>query len=255
MSKVIFVILGFVVSLSLFPIQSEDLFMYLALAREYFENGRFPVRDPFLLADTNSWTIMHQWLSYFIFYGLYLLGGYSAIIMAKVGFIISILSFPLFWLRKNWAVVFFWGLSVLVGSLAMSFRLVERTSLFSDVFVTLTLGILIKEVESPKRWKYLLPAIFLLWVNLHPGFPTGWVLCGLALVASAKKWRTKEFWHLAFVSIGSVLVCLVNPRGLQGALYPFVFSQQEGKLFRKLYYEWFPTFDPLFFGTSKHCLF
>ena len=143
--------LGFVVTLSLFPIQSEDLFMYLALAREYFRNGSFPSSDPFLLAETNSWTILHQWLSYILFYGIYSLGGYAAIIVTKVALILGTLSIPLLWVRKNWAAVFFWSLSVLIGALAMSFRLVERTSIFSDIFVTLIIGILIKEIESPSR--------------------------------------------------------------------------------------------------------
>jgi len=184
--------LGFVVTLSLFPIQSEDLFMYLALAREYFRNGSFPSSDPFLLAETNSWTILHQWLSYILFYGIYSLGGYAAIIVTKVALILGTLSIPLLWVRKNWAAVFFWSLSVLIGALAMSFRLVERTSIFSDIFVTLIIGILIKEIESPSRWKYILPLIFLFWVNLHPGFPTGWALCGLALSQVQKNGAQKN---------------------------------------------------------------
>src|SRR5437868_10106214 len=218
--------------------------MYLALAREYLQKGRFPDSDPFMYPVTHTWTILHQWLAYLVFYGFYWLGGYTGIIVAKVGMITGILAFPLLWVRKNWSARFFWTLSVLLGSLAMSFRWMERSSMFTDIFVTVVLGILLVELKAPSRWKFLLPLIFLLWVNLHPGFPTGWALCGLALLVSLRRWRRKEFLQLAAVVLATVLICLLNPKGLDGVLYPFVFSQNEGVLFRQLYFEWFPTMDP-----------
>jgi hypothetical protein len=244
-------VLSFVASLCIFPIQSEDLFMYLALGRRYFETGSFPAQDPFLFPATHSWTILHQWLSYLVFYGLYWLGGFSAILFAKTLAIVGILAFPLIWARKDKNAIFFWAASVLIGSLAMSFRWNERSSMFSDIFVTLVLGVLLAEVRGPSRWKYGLPGIFLVWVNLHPGFPTGWALCGLFLAVRIKQWKTLEYRKFVAVVAASVLVALLNPRGLEGLLYPFVFSQNEGQVFRKLYFEWYPTMDPLFFWNPQ----
>jgi hypothetical protein len=250
-------ILGLVVTFTLFPIQSEDLFFYLALAREYFQKGQFPASDPFMYPVVHSWTILHQWLAYLVYYGFYELGGYNAIIIAKVAAITGVLAFPLVWTRKTekatgqTQAIFFWSVSVLIALPAMAFRLMERSSLFSDILVTVVLGILLAEIKTPSRWKYALPFLFLLWVNLHPGFPTGWALCGLAVLASLPKWRSKEFRNLCAVVAASVLACLLNPKGLYGVLYPFVFSQNEGALFRKLYYEWFPTMDPLFFWNLQ----
>ena len=221
--------------------------MYLALARDYFQHGDFAKSDPFVFPTMQSWTILHQWLSYFVFYGLYELGGYNAIIVFKVSLFLGMLGLPLFWTRQNPQANFFWALSVLVGIMAMSFRLMERTSIFSDAMILFLIAILAAELQNPSRLKYCLPMIFLIWVNMHPGFPTGWGLCALAIAVRWRQWRTRDFQIFAGLILISVLVCLINPRGVDGVLYPFVFSQNEGALFRKLYFEWFPTMDPLFF--------
>lgn len=242
----------FVMSISCFAIQSEDLFMYLAIAREYFKTGAFPAQDPFLFSIPNfSWIILHQWLGYLAFYGLYELGGYSLIVITKTAFITVVLCFPLFRARKSSEVTFVWGLSVLVAVLAMSFRMMERTSLFSDFFIVIVLNILMSEQSSPSRWKYLLPVLFAFWVNLHPGFPIGWFLCGLFLLVNIKKWQNIEYRKWVGVTIASMLVCFLNPQGLDGLLYPFAFMNNEGKVFREFYFEWMPTLHPLFRGATQ----
>src|SRR3989344_5809445 len=207
----------FVVTMSCFAIQSEDLFMYLAIAREYFKTGAFPVHDPFLYSIPNyAWTIFHQWLGYLSFYVLYELGGYSLIILTKTAFITAALCLPVFRARKSAEATFVWGLSVILGVLAMSFRMMERTSLFSDFFIVIVLNILMSEQKAPSRWKYLLPVLFALWVNLHPGFPIGWFLCGLFLLANIKKWQSLEYKKWVGVTLASVLACFLNPKGLDG---------------------------------------
>jgi hypothetical protein len=247
----VLVLILFVVSLTLCPIQSEDIFMYLAIARDYFQRGEFSTSDPFVYPAIKYWTILHQWLGYFAFYGTYLLGGYNAIIALKVLLVLGVLTAPLLWAQKNSAALVCWAISVLIAGFAISFRLMERTSLFSDLLVTLVLGILLSELNVPSRKKFFLPLVFLVWVNVHPGFPTGWALCGLALLANIRQWKTKSYRQLFAVTAASVLICLLNPRGLDGLLYPFVFSQNEGAVFRKLYFEWFPTMSPIFFWHSQ----
>lgn len=237
----------FIVSMSCFAIQSEDLFMYLAIAREYFKAGAFPVVDPFLYSIPQfSWTILHQWLGYLGFYGLYELGGYSLIILVRCFLITAVLCFPLLRARKSDQAIFVWGVSVVVAVFAMNFRFMERTSLFTDFFIVLVLNILMAEQLRPGRWKYLLPLIFVLWVNLHPGYPIGWFLCGLFLVVNGVRWREVEYRKVAVLTFASVLVCLLNPRGLDGFLYPFNFMQKEGVVFRQHYFEWMPTLHSLF---------
>lgn len=237
----------FVVSVSLFPLMSEDVFMYLAIAREYFKTGSFPTTDPFLYSIPNfAWTIMHQWLGYLVFYGLYVLGDFDLIIILKSFLITAVFCFPLWRLRNSSQATWLWGISVLIAVWAMSFRMMERTSFFSDFFIVAVLNILMAEKLKPSRWKYILPVIFLFWVNLHPGFPIGWFLCGLFLFMNLGQWKNAEYRKLAAMIVLSVLACLMNPKGLDGFLYPFNFMQNEGKVYREFYFEWMSTFHPLY---------
>jgi hypothetical protein len=237
----------FIVSMSCFAIQSEDLFMYLAIARDYFKTGSFPVHDPFLYSIPNfSWTILHQWLGYFAFYGLYELGGFSLIIISKTVLITGVLCLPLLGVRKSAEATLIWGASVLVAVLAMNFRFMERTSLFSDFFIVIILNILMAEQIRPSRWKYLLPVLFGFWVNLHPGFPIGWFLCGIFLLVNIQNWKTPDYRKLVGLTMMSMVICVLNPRGLDGVLYPFDFMRNEGLVYRKFYFEWMPTLHPFY---------
>lgn len=242
----------FVVSMSCFAIQSEDLFMYLAIAQEYFKTGAFPVHDPFLFSIPQyAWTIFHQWLGYLAYYALYEGGGYSLIILTKTALITGTLCFPLIRARRSPQATLVWGVSVLLAVFAMSFRMMERTSLFTDFFIVVVLYILLQEQRAPSRWKYLLPVIFGFWVNLHPGFPVGWFLGGLFLLVNIREWRTPLFRVWLLVGVASVGACLLNPLGVRGFLYPFQFMNQEGKVFREFYFEWMPTMHSLFRGHSQ----
>lgn len=242
----------FVISMSCFPLMSEDLFMYLAIVREYFKTGSFPVIDPFLFSIPNfHWTILHQWLGYFVFYGLYQLGDFDLIIIVKSIFITLVFCFPVWRIRKSPQATWLWGLSVVIAVYAMSFRMMERTSFFSDFFIVAVLNILMAEQIKPSRWKYVLPVIFLFWVNLHPGYPIGWFLCGIFLMINLPKWREPEYRKLAALVIASILVCFINPRGVDGFLYPFNFMQNEGKVYRIFYFEWMPTLHPLYREGSQ----
>ncbi len=236
-----------VISLTCYAIQSDDLFMYLAVAKEYFKSGALPQYDLFLYTLSEyRWTIMHQWLGYFIFYGLYVLGGFNLIIILKTFFITFFLSLPVLNRKITSVSLFIWGISVFIAMYAMSFRLMERTSLFSDFFIVGLLFLLFHENQNPGRWKYLLPFIFLFWVNIHPVFPIGWALCLLFLLVNFKKFRNPDYIQFAGLSLTSILLCLVNPKGLDGFLYPLQFARNEGVVFRKYYFEWMPTLDPMF---------
>ncbi len=221
--------------------------MYLAIAKEYFKSGAFPAHDLFLYTLTDySWTIMHQWLGYLIYYGVYILGGFNLIIFFKVTLITLFIALPVLFRKTSAITLFIWAVSTILAIYAMSFRLMERTSLFSDFFILAVLSILYFENQKPARAKYFLPFLFLFWVNIHPVFPIGWALCFLFLICNYKKWPTRDYKHLCYMVVASILVCFLNPRGVDGFLYPLRFATHEGAVFRQYYFEWLPTLNKLF---------
>ena len=244
-----------VFSLACYPLQSDDFFMYLALGRKFFATFSFPTLDPFLYSLNNyAWTILHQWLGYVIFYTVYFLGGIDLVIILKALFVTLAMCLPLF--KVDRPVERFIGvLSVFLAIYGIAFRLMERTSLFSDFFIAALLLLLMQESQKPSRLKFCLPFLFLAWVNIHPAFPIGWGLCFLFLIVNWKQRQTKHYQQFLALTLASVLIGLVNPKGLDGVLYPFRFANEEGKVFRQYYFEWLPTLSSIYrFQTHTYFL-
>ena len=111
-------------------------------------------------------------------------------------------------------------LALAVPSLA--YRLTPRADLFTTLFFALFLSELWRFHRSAPARLWLLPAVMLLWVNLHPGFIAGlglvaaYVLCELLQLpfhdqrAGARQ-RLRQSWPWLAATAGAVLI---NPRGV-----------------------------------------
>jgi hypothetical protein len=88
------------------------------------------------------------------------------------------------------------------------------TYLLTAVFYALLLGW--QEGYVKDKWLYFLPALMLLWVNLHIGFVFGFLLIGFFTL---KAWgpRAKVLWSVTALA---VIAALLNPNLLEGLLYP-----------------------------------
>src|SRR5439155_671236 len=107
---------------------------------------------------------------------------------------------------------------------------------------------------EPSRW---LPLVFLVWVNLHGGFFFGLLALGLLLSSSAVVQRFEpgpepvgggplalrpSDKRLALLAAASVLVCLINPNGLEAFTYPLKYAFDTTSPFLELA-EWLPPFQ------------
>lgn len=228
-------VLAATATLSLFSIESEDLPMYLAIARLMVQSGGLPVHDPFLFTISNyEWYIAHQWLSYLVFYGLYAAGGWALIVWFKTALVCAMPGAVLWGsARQSRRPLTF--VLIALALTASAWRFVERSALFSDIFTVLTLLLLLENRARPTRAVFVLPAVFLLWVNLHPGFPVGLFFCGAFLIFHFDR-------RLAFATALSAASCLINPKGFWGAVYPLIFANREAEIFQRYYTEWWPAY-------------
>lgn len=224
--------------------------MYLAIAQRTLQQGHWPTTDPYLYSiPGDAWTILHQWLSYFIFYGVYSLGGFNLIILFKVALLLGIASLPL-WRRKfSTEMLFFWGVSAILAFQASLFRLMERSSLFSEGAAALLLVILLHQQKIRSRGRWALPVLFFLWIQLHPSFPLGWGLLALWTLSEWRKGQKQFLENILLLSL-CIGVCFLNPRGWEGVLYPFQFMQDYGATYRQYYFEWYSTLHPLFLSQT-----
>jgi hypothetical protein len=237
------------------PITNGDVFMYLAMGRHFLEVNFFPQQDPFLaLPLAAGFHFHHEWLSYVFFYEIYKLAGLTGLIVAKMILFFSVLAMPMLVAKKLQTLNFrTLGLLVLAVLVAAA-RIGERAYLFSDIFTVLLLGLLlIYDQRKDQRWLYSLPFVFLAWVQFHPGFPVGLLILSVFAALKIFSLEKPQRKVLLIVTVASYLVCLINPLGLRGFLYPFqIFFSADWNIYRQINSEWMPLLaSPYVAGLAK----
>ena len=244
-------LLFFALSFTFFAIQSGDVLMYLALARDFLLQGKWPTHDIYLYSLPNAELhIEHEYLSYLIFHVAWWLGDLAGLIVLKVMLLAVLFVLPLREPPRAQATsplwIFMWTLAVL----AASFRFIERSSQFSDIFTLLLMQWLLHQDRISRGFILKTGALFLVWAQLHPGFPMGVILLGMWAAWHSR--RTPGFigrkilWLLAPVAL-----LAVNPLGLEGALYPVRFALNEASVFKHFNFEWFPAYSEAFRFTPE----
>ena len=117
----------------------------------------------------------------------------------------------------------------------MSERFGPRPEMFSFLLIAAFLGVLLR-VDGRPELAWVLPALQVFWVNVHALFVLGPVImaCYLAdrLIRGFKGGidgpAGRAWWrHVGPAGVLLMLACLLNPYGVQGALFP-------GQLFGKI---------------------
>ncbi len=243
---------------SLAAIGSDDSFMNLTLGRHLLTEGHLPPVDPYLFSIPDyHWHVWHEWLSYVYYYALYCVGGFAGIIVAR-GLFLSLFAY-FFWRfsdeQKKIPPVILSITILSIFTVAFERCRVDRACFFGDIFLSILILLLlaIDRAGRPLRWIWLLPVLFLVWVNFHPSYPLGWIFIGIFVALRFKKWTAAERTKWFTVSVLCLLVTLLNPLGLDGALYPIkAYLFYDFAKFKEINTEWVPTFSgPLFeIGTK-----
>jgi len=106
-----------------------------------------------------------------------------------------------------------------------------RTILFGYVLMVVLLSILYAFREERKRVLWLLPPLFLVWVNTHGSWALGLILFFLLAVSGfvqgdwgrveSRQWTRAEVKHLTIAGTASICALFVNPYGWRAVYYPF----------------------------------
>jgi hypothetical protein len=225
--------------------------MYLALARDFILAGNFSRIDPYLYSLKNAhlvWT--HEYLSYLVYHAAWWLLGIPGLILLKslilsLGFAVTLRARPVE-NNRSWLWIALWIAAVI----AASFRFVERSSLFSDLFTLILIAWLIDAKTLTRGLLIRLTILFLLWVQLHPGFPIGLILLGTWTLWHWLKEHTLS-WKQVLALFIPVAVLILNPEGWVGAVYPFEFSLNEAQVLKRYNFEWFPAYHRAFATTPE----
>jgi tetratricopeptide (TPR) repeat protein len=229
-------ILGFF--LASFAVRNPDFWQHLSSGRLYAHgNFNFGV-DPFSYTNADSYYVNSSWLYDLVLYGLATITGGAespfgaAAIVAGKALLIVLLTWIMLAIRRPgqslWAPGFFTALAVV----AMSPRLILQPTLVSLLFLAVTLFILQRprheeqsrsEGASPLRTYWLLPPLFILWVNSDAWFLLGPCTVALFLLGQFLQKLTMpvrtgpdapepgQLRTLLLVLVVGTAACLVNP--------------------------------------------
>lgn len=278
-------ILGFIAALSVFclifvlahkALFDYDIWLHLKSGEFILQNKFIPTYDIFSFTLKDKPWVDHEWLFQIIAYLVY-----------SKWQVEGLISLQCYTLLTSFLLLFFMGYrqmrsyleaAVLVFALgyACVTRFNIRPDIFSMAFFIIFLYLIRFHLDKKRIW--LLAPIQILWVNIHGYFFLGPLLAMLFIIAEFTRRRLKSLpwqWKEQFILDDFTYnrlqklffclcsVCLINPRGLAGALYPLsVFIETllgQNKIFFKHIQELQPTLQQhhqlgnLFFIVAGAC--
>jgi hypothetical protein len=235
-------------SLALFvkPVTDTDFWLHAVVGRWIVQHGRLPAHDLFTYTVPDHPWVNHEYLSEVLMW----------LLQAHLGLAgVSVAAGLLTWLglvlvvaacrphREPYVIV---GLAVALAAAAGLPIWGARPQMVTFVLVSLELLWLRRFLDSEGtggRAILWLPAVMMLWSNLHGGWPVGLLFLGIATAVEAGRWlldRSRRRRHrvrlLALVGVLSVLAVGLNPNG--PAIYAYPIQTLTSGAQQSLIHEW-----------------
>lgn len=191
-----------------------DLWGHLKFGQDIYEKLEIPHFDYYSYSATGAAWINHEWLSELIFFTIFKFSKGAGLIIFKciLGLIIAFLIFNSIKDKTNSFLIK--SLFTLVIFSVISNGFLTRPQIFTYLFFTFFVYSMDKfERTSNARWLYAIPAISLIWCNLHGGFVIG--IGVLLLYLLFKIYQKKATRELVLVTFFAILVTFINPYGKQ----------------------------------------
>ncbi len=235
-------VLVFAFLVASFAVRNGDFFRHLASGRLLVQRGYTFGTDPFTWGAGDAYWVNHSWLYDLLIYGLYQIPSIGGVVLVvlKALLIVALAEVLLRVSRRRGQGLWLPAACTALAILVLSPRLVLTPMCVSFLFLGLTLWLLRyprlareRGTAAPTyRSFWLLPPLFLLWVNLDQWFLLGPVVVGLYLAGEALGASLRsptdnpdspgsgELRSLAIALAAGVAACLVNPYGWRAFVPP-----------------------------------
>lgn len=245
--------LSFVIAF--FKITDFDIWWHLKTGEYILAHG-IPSTDPFSFAAAGNHWVTHEWLAEILFYLLYRLGGFTLLIAFKAA-ISALIAYLIFRFGRQREIS-----AAIVSAIAMfavagmSYMMYPRPHVFTFLFLAILCYLLFRQYQSEKAFKFqrwvIIPALFLLWANIHAGFILGlgiyWivVLKELFLPGQSPESMQMRIRSLLYPAILASLICLINPNGYE--IYTYTIAIAGNLTFKSTISEWV---SPVYLGRRE----
>ncbi len=252
----IIILFGGIFYFSLRPIVDPDFWWHLRTGQLIEQTRSIPKIDLFSYTASGKQWLTHEWLSEYIIYNFFRIGG-TGLLILFFSTVITV-SFMFVYLRcPDESKPYLAGFSVLLGALTSmpvwGVRPQMLTLLLTSIFL-----FLLDHYRRNEDFRTLIPLPFLtiLWVNLHAGYILGIAIEIIYLTGyfveiiyqnkiKRAEFNVKPFWILFFIIIISILSATLNPAGFRILSYPFLTLTDSAM--QAYINEWFsPDFHQIF---------
>lgn len=195
------------------------------------QNG-IPQTDPFSYSMPSFPFIDHEWGTNVLMFAIYdNLGVYILSFIFSLIFILSLyISIPFKFKKYSLLPL------ILAGGAMLNFTGL-RPQVITWFFVSLLLKLLL-DGGLFHKWKFIIPLLFIIWVNLHGGFAIGIVMLFLFFAAKSIKERRFSFGFFS-IFIFSILATFINPYGPR--IWYEIWMQIADNSLRWKIAEWIPS--------------
>ena len=212
-------------SLAARDLSDPDIWWHLRTGQLILETRSVPHTDPFSYTRRGEVWIAHEWLTEVFLYLAYRVAGKGALV---IGFAAIIAAAFLIAYRRSPGRPYLAGAMTAWGALASVPTWGVRPQMLTLLLVSLFLFFLDQSELNP-RLLWWLPALTLLWVNLHGGYAVGIGLIVLYFAGSALDWAfgrvsraqaVSRMRHLTAVLFACLMLVPFNPSGTRLYWYP-----------------------------------
>ena len=212
-------------SLAARDLSDPDIWWHLRTGQLILETRTVPHTDPFSYTRRGEAWITHEWLTEVFLYLVYRVAGKGALV---IGFAAIIAAAFLIAYRRSPGRPYLAGAITTWGALASVPTWGVRPQMLTLLLASLFLFFL-DESELNPRLLWWLPALTLLWVNLHGGYAVGIGLIALYFAGSALDWAfgkipraqaVPRLRRLAAVLFACLMLVPFNPSGTRLYWYP-----------------------------------
>jgi hypothetical protein len=229
----------------LFPLPLLDFWWHLKAGEIIVSTRTIPSTDLFSYTAAGRTFILGNWLAEVIYYLVFRLGSFSLLVFANASLVMA--SFlPVY--RLCWEATSRPRVRIMSAALAaLCFFVGARSQIFSFFFFALYYWILTEFRTRRRDLLWILPALMILWVNLHGAFVLGILLIGIVLCSESTKaylglesamLSVRELRKLALMMLLCAAATIANPEGL--GIYRYLRAVAADPSSQRLVIEWQP---------------
>jgi hypothetical protein len=207
-----------------------DLWWHIKVGQDILTTHHFPTADAYSFTAHGAPWMAVEWLGDTLFATVDRVGGLRGLMALDLvlGGAILLALYALVTLRSGNSKAGFVACCLLLPLAFALFSL--RPQMLGYLFLILTLIILERFRQQRRGALWLLPLLFLVWVNTHGSFIVGlfafavFAISGLAKIRwgglESVRWTAAERFRLGLVFLASVIALVITPYGVKVAGYP-----------------------------------